>query len=87
MELVLQLLLLVIEILYANEIKNPLKFYQPFVVSGLYPLQQAVTMFYLKSSEDIIQQTSKLEVICLISRTQIENKNIEASMKEDLDQE
>ena len=46
-----------------------------FINLGIYPLQQAFLIFYLKSSKDPIEGISKLDALCLVSKTQIKNKN------------
>jgi hypothetical protein len=36
---------------------------------GIFPLQQAFVIFYLKSSKDPLEGISKLDAICQVSRT------------------
>ena len=42
---------------------------------GIYPLQQALFMFWLKSSKDPILHITQLDIMILISRTQVKAKD------------
>ena len=42
------------------------------IMTGIYPLQQGLCMFYLKSSKDPLEGISKLDALCLVSSTQVQ---------------
>jgi hypothetical protein len=48
--------------------------YQFISAVGIYPIQQAIFMFWLKSSKDPILHITQLDVMVLISRTQVKTK-------------
>jgi hypothetical protein len=54
--------------------RNYVNIYDVGLLVGIYPIFQSIIMYFLKSSEDIIQRISALDAICLISSSQIQRE-------------
>ena len=54
-------------------------------LAGLYPLQQAICMFYLKSTLDPLSLVSNLDAVILVSRNQVINEQFLEEAKESND--
>ena len=49
---------------------------------GMYPIQQALCMYYIKSVKDPLQLIAKLDAVCLVSSMETKTEDFENRTKE-----
>ena len=52
------------------------------LLAGLYPIQQALCMYYIKSVQDPLQLIAKLDAVCLVSSMETKTREFQSRTKE-----